>query len=522
MTQTPSRMSRRSLMRWDSEKLATYGLVVLVSYVAIAAVLWAASKPLWFDELVTVVVAHQPTVSGMLDTLRHVDAHPLPFYVIEHAASAIVPNERIGYRLPSVLALCLVVFCVFVFVRRRSAAGYALIAAVVPLVSILYMPYAVEARGYALMSASVAVALVCYQKAYAIRWAVFMGLSLAAASAWHYYGVFALAPFALAEAAFLWKTRQLRWGVWFGIACGLVPLVAFRSVVSTVAHGFGGHYWRSAQPTLAEIVEVYGSFFKLPYPSGLAIAAVAALGVLEAVWPRSFRKDEFRRTLEEDEFFHERVLVLGLLALPFLFCLAMRLVHGGLVDRYVVEAVLGFSLATGCILPRLQRRSVILFATFLGFAFLLQEGNFWVLHRHNLGRLVFSAHSTEEMVKEAGHPDLPVVVSNAGQYVQFVHYFDRQTVNRYVAVVDPPASLTYAGTDLGDRSLIALRPYAPVQVYQFSDFAAKYQQFLLYSNGDETWDWWPTRLLDDHYTLRLLELQGNQRLYLVSKSGGRD
>ena len=510
------------IMKQDREKLANYGIGLLIAYAAVAEVVRAASTIFWPDEFWTLSVVRQPTIAGSWNALRRLDSQAPAFHFVERIAGALLPNQHIAYRLPSILALCCVVLCVFIFVRRRSGATYALICALVPLVSTLYNYLAVEARGYALATACVAVALVCYQNAQALRWAVFMGLSLAAASAFHYYGVFAVVPLALAEAAFFWRTRQLRWGAWLGIAAGVLPLVIFWPMLSTLGRGMGAHYWRGTQPSLTNIVEVYGAFFTIQYPMGLALAAVATLGVVEAWLPTRFRRDELLQSLKDDEFVHERVLVLGLLALPFIFCFAMKVVHGGLLARYLMETVLGFALAVGFILPRLQRNGVILAGAMLFSVFALQEANFWVIHRHNLGKVGSPTASVEDLLNAAGRPDLPVVVSDGSEYVQFAHYAARETVNRYVALVDAPAAMTYAGSDFVDNELVALQTYSPLQVYEFRDFVAKYPQFFLYSGGNPTWDWWPTRLLDEHYTLRLVGMHDNDKLYLVAKSSGND
>jgi len=248
--------------------------------------------------------------------------------------------------------------------------------------------------------------------------------------------------------------------------------------------------------------------------AGIALAVATALGVVGAAWPRSFRKEDLLGTL--DEFVHEKVLALSLLALPFIFLLGMKIFRGGMVNRYVVETALGFSLAMGCILPRLERRSVVLAGTLLLGAFAMQEAFFWRTNRHNLGKLVSPSASAEEMVSATGRPDLPVVVSDGHEYFQFAHYVSRERANRYVAL-DSAAAIAYAGSDTIDKELPLLRSCVPMQVYEFQDFAQKYPQFLLYSSGGDIWDWWPARLLDDNYTLELVRTLGDARLYLATK-----
>jgi hypothetical protein len=152
--------SRGAPTIWDSKKIGRYGLAVLVIYVASAGVLRAASKPFWFDELCTLTVAKQPTFAGTFDALRNAtDSQPPPFDYFERVAGAAIPDEEIAYRLPSILALCCTIIFVFIFVSRWCSATCALACAALPLLSILYLRYAVEARGYALATAFMASAL---------------------------------------------------------------------------------------------------------------------------------------------------------------------------------------------------------------------------------------------------------------------------------------------------------------------------------------------------------------------------
>ena len=106
-------------MEVNTEKLATIGLVLLIAYIALSGVVRAASKPLWFDELITVGLAQQPTLGNLRSALEHAaDSHPPPFYVLERFAGRLPLNEHIAYRLPSILAFCCVFLCTFLFIRR--------------------------------------------------------------------------------------------------------------------------------------------------------------------------------------------------------------------------------------------------------------------------------------------------------------------------------------------------------------------------------------------------------------------
>jgi hypothetical protein len=93
---------------------------------------------------------------------------------------------------------------------------------------------------------------------------------------------------------------------------------------------------------------------------------------------------------------------------------------------------------------------------------------------------------------------------------------------RLVCLVDVPASLVYAGDDVMDKELIVLRPFAPLQIWDFVDFASQHHAFLLYSSngsGGDPHDWWAARLLRDGYTLRVVAADHRQSVFLVRKPG---
>jgi len=501
-------------MTWDSKKVGRFGLIALIIYVASASVLLAASKPFWFDELCTLTVAKQPTSAIVFDALQNaVDSQPPSFELVERVAGTAIPNQEIAYRLPSILAFCCTIFFVFVFVGRWCSAPCALLCAALPLLSILYHTYAVEARGYALSVAFIAAALVCYQRADALQWALLMGISVAGASASHYYGVFALAPLALAEAALVWKTRRLRWSVWIAMSFGVVPLIVLRQMLSQLKQHYGAHYWPQAQPTLQGAAHIYGSFFYLPGPMGFALAAMAAVGVLKTL--TRWRSSEDIPHGTHDAPFQEKILALGLLALPFVFCLAMKVVHGGILDRYLLPTVLGFSLAAGYILPRLCRRSAILFGVLISVAIAGQEMHFWRSQQLNWGRVVPPAVSVEQLANAAGFPELPVAVPDSLEYLQLVHYCSPDKMSRYVSIIDLPGSITYAGSDFVDKELLVLQRYTPLQLYEVQDFLLKNKQFLLISRG--IYGDWNEARLEEHNTLKLLGTQGQKKIYLVTR-----
>ena len=504
----------------NTGKLAALGIWILIAYAIVRSLVAAASKPFWYDEVFTLIVARQPSLSAIWRALAQpADSYPPPFYLGERAVAALLHNPQVGFRLPAIFGFACTLVFVSLFVKRRSSPPYALLCTSMLLLTVAYTTYAVEARAYGLFVACIALALLCYQRASEPRWLVLMGFSLAGAEALHYYAVFALVPFGLAEIALYLSTRRLRLGVWLALACGLVPLAVFWPLLSAFKKYYGGHIW--AGPTLRSTGTTYGWFFHIsasPYRWNLVIAAAVTLFLLGA--PATLAIRRVRAALMEDRHFHEHVLVWALLGLPFVAYAATKLAHGGLDHRYVLESVLAIPLGAGYILPRLDRRIALLLAILLLSILAVQEARFWASERGHFDKVVSPVASVEGIVNLAGHPDLPVVVSDAGEFLPFVYYAPPDLARRFVDVVDPQQAVAYIGHDTMDKNLLALRAYYPLQVYDFQAFVSDHPSFLLYSSGKIGWEWLPRRLADDHgYSLEVLAAEEGRNVYLVTRKG---
>jgi uncharacterized membrane protein len=488
---------------WDKEKAPKRAMLVLIVYTVVTSLLVAASKPLWYDELCTVAVAGQPTLTALWRALHQTrDSNP-PFYCfVAYFFRHAVVTQEIAYRLPSILGFVCALWCVFVFVRKRSGGVLALLCASVLMLTPLYRPYAVEARPYSLLIAFIAIAMVCYQRAPSIWAMLLMGLSLAAAEASHYYALFAFVPFGAAEAVYFAKTKRLRWSVWLSLVVGVVPLALMWPRLRELQRFYGLHFW--SQPNWLVPADSYAQLFRMPAAPALGIAAGLCLMFL---WD-SIAADCNRAA--------ESILAAGFLALPLIAYAGATLAHGGLTGRYSLPAVLGLPLSVKYVLSAVRRKGVLLFAVVLFTAIGLQEIFFWQGERGHLGKFESPVASVETLLSSARHSDLPIVVSNGVAYVQFAHYASPQVAERLVGLVDAPQALIYAGTDSLDLQMSALQCCLPLRVQGFNVFAAVHQEFLLYSD-EEQWDWWPARLARDGYDLRLLVADRNRKMYLVNR-----
>ena len=502
-------------MTLSTEKLASRGLGLLIAYTALSGVIRATVKPFWCDEVITMAMVRLPTMGAIRAAIEHgADSHPPPFYALERLAGRLPLDELIAFRLPSILAFCCVVLCVFFFIRRWRSGVCALICAALPLTSFLFAYYAVEARGYSLMAGFVALAMVSYQRAEKTVWCIVMALSLAAAEASHYYAIFGVIPFALAESAFLLKARRVRFGVWLAMLCAAVPLVIFWPLLKSYKNYYGSHF--TGHLSLDVAMKAYGWLFQLPPGLGVGLAVTGIAAVL--IYGLLIHRESFVDSLKEVPI-QEHVLVLGFLILPIAMYFAIKVVHGGFGPRYLLLTTLGFPLAASYLVPTLNRRQLALFSILLVATLGIQEVTLWRFARSSWAQKFAPAEDFERLADAAGHNDLPLVASDPIDALQLAYYASPKASSRLVFVADAPAAVVYAGSDTADKCLLALRPYLKPPVYEFADFAANHPEFLVYSDG-KTWDWWPVRLLHDGYALDVVAMDRQSRerkIYLVTR-----
>ena len=493
--------------RPDSDALAVWCFCILLGYTIVRNLLAALTKPFWFDEILTVLISRRPDLHSVWQSVGAAkDANPPGFYTVEHLLHVFAANPHIAYRLPSILAFCCMLACVFIYVRRRSGGNIALICTGTLLLTPFLRPYAVEARPYSLVAACLALALVCYQRAPRVSWMVLMGAAFAAAESFHYYALFGFVPFGIAEFAAAIRLRRVRWAVWLAMAAGLLPLVAFWPLLKGIQHYYGAHVWDP--PSLFATANVYSLLFKTNAP--IALALVAALAVLVLWNPNASSSIESATDRIADT--SHRWLVVAFFSLPIVAFVVTSVMHGAYLERYVLPTLFALPLSLVYVLRRLGRQGVALVALFVFSGVGAQEVFFWQSAWHDLRNPSSPSAPIEGLVNRVGYSDLPVVVSDGQDYL-LINYYSGDS-RRYVAVVDPPQAVAYVRTDTVDLQLPALRCCMEVQVYTFPEFAAQHSSFLLYSGGGE-WDWWAARLANDGDSLQLLAEEQNRRVYLV-------
>jgi hypothetical protein len=496
--------------KWGGNRWATVGISIVILYTLVRNVLVAASRPFWFDELNTVIVAGQPTLGKVWYALRHAeDSAPLLYVLVEDLCGRLIPKAEIAYRVPSILACACILWCLFVFIRARSGPGIAFACAVLPLFTQIYWRYSVEARSYECVVACAAVALVCYQRADQKRWVIGLAVSLFAVGAFHYYGFFVLAPFLAAEFVQTIRIHAVRWGVWLAIFSGFLPVTAAYPILRQIKHFYGAHFW--GQATWAIVWNMYG---RTPFRASLiamtAMVIMAVITIFVPVW---------RRPEVQSELFsaNEHALAIVLIALPVLEYAGIKAAHGALTMRYALALILGVSIAVSYSL-RFIGRWAILPAMFAMTALIVgQEAFLWKDRLPHPGEFVSPASSFEKLAARAGHTDLPIVVSDGEDYLPIAFYASPEWRGRVTALMDPTDEFAYVGSDSIDRQLSALRCCFALRADDFPVFASENQSFLLYSDGGD-FDYWPRRLAAAKYDLQVLVADRNQKVYLAKRT----
>lgn len=492
---------------------------LLLAYAVVRGVFGASAAPFWVDEFCTLSVSTEPGIKGILGALHHgVDSAPPVFYLIEKASLKLSRNRELAMRLPSIAAFPCMLLCVFAFLRRRSGDLIACLCCLLFFSTTLFTIYSTDGRSYGMVIACIAFAMVCYQRLPSAGWAALLGLSLALAESLHYFAMFAMAPFWLAEGVAVLRTRRIRWPVWLALACGLLPLLAFWPLLASYRAFYGSHIVFQ-HPPMGKIPEYWGSYFLVDSPFGAGLAVVALAAILWTLLPRDGRAFS---AIDEKEL-TEGTLLAGLVVLPVIAFVLVRLSHAILTNRYMLASILGIAAGAAGALSLARPKIVALFALFLLASIGLREYGFWRNGHHAMaGDLTTmpmdNFQRIQEFVEQGGHAELPVVYGGGLAYLRVAYYGPSRLTGRVVYLLDEERETATTGSDTLTKIMRALRGSLPMHVAEYSEFLKTHQEFLLYSEGSET-DWAGGALQRDTLSMQLLAVRGAERMYLVKMPG---
>ncbi len=491
-------------------------ITLLLIYVVFASTIQAANRPFWFDEVFTVTIARLPSTSDVWQALKSAtDMNPPGFYLAERLFASLVTDEHVGYRLASIVTVPLACLCLFIFTRRDTDPVVGCIAAVFPLLTVFYSMFAIEARPYGLMACFLSLAAVAWQRAWTPMWSFVLALALVAAISVHYYALFALGPFVVAELTRMVFERRIRTTVWIAFAAAVFSLVMYWPLITSLRGTYAGqYYW--AKASFFRAIASYDEYMSL-LTVGAMLGIVAVLsGALLVYVARTIvpRADD---PMPPDVPPASCVLALGLLWLPWIAVVAAKLTGGGFAARYTISAALGLALSASYVSYWLGQRASALMLMCLLAAFASKETVFWGLEWYGRNNQRIATAAFDRLMRQAPDEALPVVVSNGLEFVPLAYYAPPDSSRRLVMLVDRQAARDATGTDSIEVDVEGLEHYMPINVESFGAFASLNDRFLLYASPGHG-EWWQARLLRDGFTLTTIAAEGSRVLYQATKA----
>ena len=476
-------------------------------YLPLALVV-AARKHLWNDELFTYYISRLGSIHAIHDALLvAADQNPPPFYWLSYAGMNL-ESGTLGIRLPAIFGVWLLGVSLVVWFSRYGLPIYGLVAALLAVNTGAYM-YATEARPYGLVMGLSALAVVCWQHASVgepARWAAAgLGVSLAGAISSHYYAVLLLPALFLAEMAWVWEKRHIRWPIWLALAAGVSPLLIWLPLIQA-ARGYSGTFW--AKATAGSVAEFY-EFVLLP--ALLPVMALAFTASVLHYWRRSRGGSTFAPT------FPEVVCVLTVSAMPVAAVALGRFVTGAYTHRYVIFATVGIVIFITWLLAQvLGGRTVpaLVCAALLSLFFAARETRSF---RMAGGR---SNHFSDIEFLTKRAPAGDIAIADPHLFFELSHQAPPALRSRIYYVADRAAALRNVGTDAVDRSVIDMKPFAGLRVRGLEDVLASEQQVRIYGHP-AYWAWLVGEFMERGVPLGITGAS-NARLLLVAEPSGRD
>jgi hypothetical protein len=450
-------------------------LALLTLLYGIGAIRHAASKPLWYDEVITVIAARAPDVAATWKLAQLTDASPPLPHLLTHFAVRWFGGGDVATRLPAIAGFWVFCLCLFWFVRRRLGIFYGLAALLLPLATEAY-DYAYEARAYGLEFGFCGLMLVSWQAATCSHWpqerfrhaaaCAVLCLSLMGALMCHYYAAMLYVPLAGGELCRWWKTRRIHWGIWTAFALGAAPLVWRVAAIRDAFRGFSPT-WSPAHPI--QVLEFWEDGLQ-PISSILVLALAVT-----AFW--AWKSPDSSAPPDNPLAFplHELLAGILFLGIPVFVMVAGMLLTHMFIPRYALLGLTGVVLLTPAVVARLSGgRSLPAFV---------------MLALAVLRLVVVTATIPPPGNPLAGESVLlkalaqgPVVVAEGQTFMQVWYYTPEPLKSNLVFLVDSVASVKYGPSDAIDSSMTGLRRWYPFRVIDYRDFATPGKEFRVLQN----------------------------------------
>jgi hypothetical protein len=456
----------------------------------------AAHRPLWFDELSTVLVASQHSLAEYF-RVQPPDAQPPLEALLVHFALRLPLPVEIGIRIPSMIAYLVAGWAIYFFLGRRGTLQGAALGATSFLLGTPVL-FAAEARPYALMMASCACVLLFWQRMvwgrHRMMWAVALAIAIALFCLSQVFGfLFAVIPIGMAEFVRWQSSKRIDRRIVFATLAGLspIPFVAWLSRRTMLLFFIRFHGARSAaaSPDLASLVGTVVLLRSEALQLGLAAAfLVIFLGTKEP------EVDASDRTFQRAEW----VATSGLIVAAFVNWLMAVIYTHYYFPRYGCACFVAIAILCGMALSLRggAMRRVSIWAT--QSAILVTFAGTMILHSRT-SSVSAAANSHAAPLHAVPVDQLPIVVASGLEYQEVQRYAEPRLRPRLIYLTDSaealrtkdfvPELVIEAYTDLGALNL-------PVEPYD--GFVKSHSSFYLLTCGDRT-EWVQKALLRDGF-----------------------
>ncbi|MEZ5320018.1 MAG: glycosyltransferase family 39 protein [Vicinamibacterales bacterium] len=469
-------------MAWmDRHAWWLFGVFSVAFFVAAAS--HAAARPLWHDEIVTLIVAGQPSLRDVGAALIDgADFQPPLNTLLVRWVTAVAGTGPVQARLPAMAGVWIGCAALFAMVRRRSHALLAVAAACLVAETAVFR-FAYESRGYGLLFGCTAVAVWAWTEAAAGRRRRVTLPVLAGAAAlmmWtHYYAVLILPPLAGAEAVRWYRSRVLDAGVATAVVAGLLAIAPLWPVTAG-ALARSATFWARAAPL--DPVGAYRFVLGPLLDPWLLIALGLALivGIGAAVVAASGKAARLPR-LAHPLPLHETVFLIVGLTMP-LIGLALGRFAGGFTPRYGLAVIVVVALAVTMGAWQMSRRRarvdlIVVGALVAAFAMSVADAR-------SPERATFvDPCGIRPALRDELAAGRTVAVTGGLTFAQLWYYCPAETRESIVYAADPDEAARLSGTDTLDRGLQVLSRWAPMTVLSYEGLLARGDAFDVYSYG---------------------------------------
>ena len=327
------RAFERQFWRWSA---------LFIGFLFVTLIVRDIRTKLWTDEFFTLFMARQGGAEAIVNaSLDGLDGTPPLYPLIVHFLLPIVRHDALAARLPATIGYCGMLVCLLALSRRRLGASYAWIP---PLLAFaVCVNYGSEGRAYGLVLGCAAAALLCWhtatdQRGRAVA-APLLALSLALATALHYYAIFLTIPLLLGEIVRQWRSGKFELGLLLALGAGPMVLAAHYPIIAVTRH----HYMFFWSPPSWDLVAVFYN----EYVRAIVYVCGGFALIALAFFPPA-RAAVARRSWEMPT--HELVAAAAMVLMPPVAMVVSRYTTHAFVDRYVLWATIGAALLAGVLL----------------------------------------------------------------------------------------------------------------------------------------------------------------------------